>query len=100
MKIESLKQLVTDTEVNGQTNIATPSAPIVSFLGKVSLTEALLGHDAQPVLLGLQQLLVHSYLHVQGGLNLKQVLILLHLLLDLLQCLLDLVILVHELEKH
>lgn len=69
-------------------------------MSQVSLTEALLGRDAQSVLLGLQQLLVHGDLHVQGGLHLQQVLILLHLLLDLLQCLLDLVVLVSELEKH
>ena len=39
---------------------------------KMSLTEPLLRLDAQPVLLRLQQLPVHSDLHVQGGLNLRQ----------------------------
>ena len=60
-------------------------------------TESVLRLDAESVLLCLEQLLVDGDLHVQGSLHLHQVLVLLHLLLDLLQRLLDLVIFVAKL---
>ena len=49
--------------------------------------------NAQPVLLRLQQLLVDSDLHVQGDLDVQEVLVLLQLLAQLVQKSLDLGIL-------
>ena len=57
------------------------------------LTESTVRLDTKPALLRLEELFVDRDLHVQGGLHLQQFLVVLHLLVDILQRLLDLGIL-------